>query len=162
MWTGWPRIDWIDKSWFHRWRPPSRWWHTCSTKVKLKKNEEPTPMEILEFCTMAQSHPSWCLPYVSWPVHLPAHHVMPLHCICGEYSMKTLYSNHHRSARHKQFLELMGIPSMLTLWWIFGQWEWTKGYLVLVQLNHQENQRTTLHRGPVSVWAVLPWRWCTW
>ena len=55
-----------------------------------------------------------------WPVHLPTHHVMPVQHFHGEHSVKTLYLNHHRSARHKWFLALKGTPLMLSLWWIIG------------------------------------------
>ena len=53
--------------------------------------------------------------FVGWPVHLPVHLVMPAHSFCEKYSAKTPYSNHHRSARHKQSLALVGIPLMLTV-----------------------------------------------
>ena len=53
--------------------------------AKLKKNEEPTPMEILEFCITAEWHPSQCLQYLGWPMHLPSHHLMHVHGLCGEY-----------------------------------------------------------------------------
>ena len=46
---------------------------------------------------------------------------MSAHYLFGEYSVKTLYLSHHKSAQHKRFLALMGIPPMLTLWKTFGQ-----------------------------------------
>ena len=162
MQTSWPRTDQVDQPRLHRWRVPTWQWCACSTKAKLKKNEKPTPIEVPEFCCMAKWHPSLYLQYVSWPVYLPAHCVMPVHSFHGEYGMKTPFLNHHRSAGHKWSLALVEVPSMLTLWWIFGWGKWTKGYLVWVQLPHWENQRTTLHRGPMSVWVVQPWRQCTW
>ena len=55
-------------------------------------------------------------------MHLPSHYLMHAHHLCGEYSVKTLYLSHCKSAQHKCLLILMRIPSMLTLWWMFDFW----------------------------------------
>ena len=128
--TVWPRVDCINKNGSHRWKASSWQWYTFSTKAKLKNSEEPNPMEVSEFCITAKWHLSQYLQYLGWPMHLPSHHLPCAHHLCGEYSMKTLSLNHHKSAQYKWFLVLMGIPSMLTIWWIFGLGEWNKGYLV--------------------------------
>ena len=101
-----------QSAWIPQIKGSSWQWYTCSTKAKFKNDEEPTPMEILEFCIMAKWHPSQCLHYLVWLMYLPSHHLMCAHCLHGEYSVKTLFSSHSRSAQHKQFLISMGIPSM--------------------------------------------------
>ena len=119
-WTGWPRTNWVDHPRLFRWRAPSCCWCACSTRVKLNKNKKPAPIEVLKFLQHGKWHPSLYPQHVGWPVHLPAHCVMPAHSFCGEYSVKTLYSNHHRSARHKQFFGIsednISVDSMVDFW----------------------------------------------
>ena len=84
----------------------------------------------------------WCLQYLGWPMYLPSHHFMCAHGPQGEYSVRTLYSNHCKSAQ---------LTCNSWHWWEyhpcwlcggFFRWgEWTKGYLVWVQLPHWRNQK---------------------
>ena len=46
-------------------------------------------------------HPSQYFRFVGWPVNLPVHLVMAAHSFHEKNSVKTLFFNHHRSARHK-------------------------------------------------------------
>ena len=87
-------------------------------------------MEVSEFCIMAKWHPSQCLQYLDWPMHLPSHHPMHAHCFHGELQCEdTLF-------KLQQIFPTETIPgidgdtihvdSVLDFW--VG--EWTKGYLV--------------------------------
>ena len=87
------------------------------------------------------------------------HIISCAHGIHWEYSLRTLYFNHHKSAQHK-FLGLMGIPSMLTLWWIFGLGSGPKDIWSMHSCPTGETKKATLHRGTVGKWAVWPWRQC--
>ena len=76
------------------------------------------PHGVLEFCITVKWHPSQCFQYFGFPMHLLLYHLMHGHGLHGEYSVRTLYSNHHKSVQHTQFLALMGLPSMSTVWMI--------------------------------------------
>ena len=120
----------------------SSWWQwsTHSAEAKLKVSEEQTLKEVPKFYTAAKLHLFWCLQYLCWPLCLSSHHVMHVHCLLWEYSVKTIYSNHQKSAQHKWLMTLMGIPPMLTMmeFWMGGV---DKRYLVWMQLPHQRNQK---------------------
>ena len=123
--TGQPKVDWkaslthcqssvncLVQNWVG-WSAQTLWMkgfrlviHACSTKVKLMKNEEPTPnwgTRILQHGKMT-SLPVPLICGLACAFSTPC--VMPVHSFHGEYSVKTLCLNHHRSARHKWFLAL--------------------------------------------------------
>ena len=68
-------------------------------------------------------------------------------------SVKALYLSYSRSAQHNQFLASMGIPSMLTLWWILmGDVDQRiSGLSTATSL--ETPKKTTPCRDPVGVWA---------
>ena len=100
-----------------------------------------TSVEVLEFCIIGRCHPAQHPGCVGWSVHLSPFQIMPVHQFCGKYSVSTLYLYHPISAMYHSLLALRGIPSMRFLWWIFGQGDWIKGYLVWVQLPHQKKSQ---------------------
>ena len=115
-------------------------------------NMEPTSMVILQFCTISRYQPTQHPGCLGWSVHLPPPDIMLVHDFCGKYSVNTLYLYHPISAKCHLLLALRGIPSMLSLWWIFGWGEWTKDYLVQVQLPHQKKPKTV---NPIETLGVF-------
>ena len=96
--------------------------------------DQPAPLR--QSACITRNQPSQCLQYVGWPAHLSAPHGWPVQCFWDEYSVKTLYLNHHRSVRHKTTSGMDGdsinVVSMAYNW----MGEWIKGYFIQVQLPH--------------------------
>ena len=154
-WLGWPaQITWIKGSQMTVMHP--FYWGEAQSQWR---NNSWEGTRILH-CSKVTSFQVPLL--FHWPMCVSAHHVMPAHCLLLEYSVKTLYSNHCKSGQHKQFLTLMWIPSMLTLWWIFG-WGGVdqKIFGLSVAASPEKLKRGPL-RDHVSISVVWPWRWCTW
>ena len=57
-------------------------------------------MEVSEFALQQSDILLGAFNSVTWPMHLPSHHLMHVYDIHGEYSVITLYSKHHKSAQH--------------------------------------------------------------
>ena len=72
-------------------------------------NEEPTPMEVLEFHTSVKYHHPWHLQCMGQSPYLSALDGMPVQHFWEKYSVKALYL---KSVRNQQFLTWMGIPPM--------------------------------------------------
>ena len=128
---------WQNRS--HRWRAPSWQGWTCSTKVKLKKNQEPSPMEVSEFCITAEWHPFWCLQYLGWPMHL--HIILCMHMV---FAGNIVWAHSIQT--------ITNLPNTYDSWHYWGYhpcqcccgfWRWglIEGYLVQSQLPHWRNQK---------------------